>query len=102
MGDLKKALEYQKKDLTLTKEVLGEKHPDLAQSYNNISLIYMDLKVCNKAKKYIEKAINIFKDKEYYEKKLFEANKILKEININIKKQNKAKFKDKGRFCEDV
>jgi len=101
MRELPKALDYQEKSLTLTKEVLGEKHPNLAGSYNNISMIYMDLKVCNKAKEYIEKAIDIWKDTGYYKKELFNATKILKDINTNIKKEKKAKFKDKGRFCKD-
>ena len=101
MKKLPKALEYQEKALTLRKEVLDEKHPNLAGSYNNISMIYMDSKVCNKAKEYIEKAITIWKDTGYYKKELFYATKILKDINTNIKKEKKAKFKDKGRFCKD-
>ncbi|WP_121627922.1 tetratricopeptide repeat protein [Poseidonibacter antarcticus] len=101
MGELPKALEYQEKALTLRKEILGEKHPDLAQSYNNISGIYRDSKECKKAKEYIEKAIDIWKNTGYYKKELFNANEILKKVKSNIKKERKAKFKDKGRFCKD-
>jgi tetratricopeptide (TPR) repeat protein len=96
MGDLKKALEYQKNDLKLTEEILGDKHPDLATSYNNISMVYKDLKECLKAKECMQKAINIWKEYEYYNDELFNARNYIKEIDYNIKKNKK------GRFCKDI
>lgn len=94
--NLEKALAYQEKDLELTKEILGNKHPDLATSYNNISGVYKDLKECLKAKEYMQKAVNIWKEYDYYNKDLFVARNYIKEIDYNIKKNKNAKF------CKDT
>ena len=59
MGELGKALEYQKKALELTQEVLGDKHPSLATSYNNISMIYQDMGELGKALEYQKKALEL-------------------------------------------
>jgi tetratricopeptide (TPR) repeat protein len=59
MGELEKALEYQKKDLKIIKEILGKKHPDLATSYNNISMIYQVMGELEKALEYQKKTIEI-------------------------------------------
>ena len=59
MGELKKALEYQEKAMKLTEEILGDKHPDLASSYNNISTIYQDMGELKKALEYQEKAMKL-------------------------------------------
>lgn len=102
MGDLKKALEYQEKSLKLIEEILGDKHPDLAINYNNISMIYKDLKECSKAKYYMQKAIDIWQEYEYYNKELANARKFIKEIEHNIKQENKLPFNKKGRFCKST
>ena len=102
MGELDKALEYQEKALNLTEETLGDKHPDLAISFNNISLVYIEKKECLKVKEFISKAINIWQETGYFKKELFEANKILKDVEFNIKKQKKFKNKKKGKYCNDI
>lgn len=102
MGNLKKALEYQEKSLKLREEILGDKHSDLAISYNNISMIYKDLKECSKAKYYMQKAIDIWQEYEYYNKELANARKFIKEIEHNIKQENKLPFNKKGRFCKST
>jgi len=43
MGSLKKALEFQLKALNSREQVLDKNHPDLAQSYNNLAMIYVYL-----------------------------------------------------------
>ena len=59
MGEYQKALEYQKKNLELTKEILGDKDPELAISYNNISTIYQDMGEQEKALEYQKKALEL-------------------------------------------
>jgi tetratricopeptide (TPR) repeat protein len=100
-GNLDEALISQKKALKLREEVLGDKHPDLAKSYNNISTIYQDLKECLEAKKFSIKAIDILKQLDYISPDMASFKKNLKSTEVQIKKQKKAKFKDKGRFCKD-
>jgi len=34
------ALEYYERSLAITREVLGERHPDIAQTYNNWPLYF--------------------------------------------------------------
>ncbi len=102
MGELTKALEYQEKALKLREEILGYKHPDLASSYNNIAYIYKDKKECIKAKENFEKAILIWNFAEYYKKEIFNARKIIKEIDFNIKKEKKLKYNKKGKYCKDL
>lgn len=100
--NLPKALEYQQKAIALYKEILGENHPDLASSYNNLASIYQDYKECCKAKEYIVKAITILSGLDYIHPSVLVYNRRLKDIEISIKKQEKAGYKDKGRFCKDV
>jgi tetratricopeptide (TPR) repeat protein len=59
MGDLEKALEFQLKALGIREEVLNKNHPDLAQSYNNLAMIYLDMKKYRKALTFGEKAVTI-------------------------------------------
>jgi len=102
MGELFKALEYQEKALKIRKKILGDKHPDLAQSYNNVSMIYQELKECNKAKEYLEKCLKILEQLNYTHPKYLIAKKNLKIINSEIKKQQKAGFKKRGKYCKDI
>ena len=50
-----KALEYCEKSLAIRIQTLGENHPDVARSYNNIGLTYINKGDCNKALEYYEK-----------------------------------------------
>ena len=59
LGDYKQSLNYSKMLLKLQEEILDEKHPNLATSYNNISLIYQDMGDLKKALEYQEKALNL-------------------------------------------
>ncbi|MFA6138331.1 MAG: tetratricopeptide repeat protein [Sulfurimonas sp.] len=102
MGELDKALELQLKAIILVEEVLGDRHPSLATSYNNISLIYQDMKECIKAKEFSIKSIKILERLDCHSANLVSVKNNLKFIETNIKKQKKAKYKDKGRFCKDV
>lgn len=101
-GESNKALEFQQKAIKIREEVLGERHPDLAVSYNNISMLYKDLKECTKAKEFLIKSINILEQLDYYSPNFIDFKNNLKSIELNIKKQKKAKYKDKDRFCKDV
>lgn len=102
MGEFQKALEYQKKAIEIREKILGYKHPLLANSYYNISTLYEDLKECLKAKDYAQKAINIWEKHKYYNKELFEAKNLIKDIEHNIKQEKKLPFNKKGRFCKDI
>lgn len=98
-----KAIYYYKKSLELTKNVLEKDHPNFAGIYNNLAFVYLTLKQCNKAKEFIEKAINNWSQKEYFVTEIFNAQELLKEINFNIKKEQKIKQKNKkGKFCKDI
>lgn len=59
MGDLEKALEFQLKDTKILEEVLEPNHPDSATSYNNLAVIYLDMKKYRKALPYAKKAVAI-------------------------------------------
>lgn len=50
------------KALEIYKDVLREKHPDTASSYNNIGVVYDELGDYDKALKYYNKALEIRKD----------------------------------------
>lgn len=103
MKRFKEALAYQQKSITLSEELLGIQHPDVAINYSNLALIYKDLKECHKAKDFILKSIDILKNLDYvHPVVLRDTTSGLKDIEASIKKQQKASFKDKGRFCKDV
>jgi len=59
LGRLEKALEFQLKALNIREQVLDKNHPDLAQSYNNIAMIYKAVKDYEPAETYGEKAVAI-------------------------------------------
>lgn len=102
MNNLSKALEYQLKANESYKNTLGEQHHFLAVGYMNISHIYGDMKECSKARDFSIKSINILNRLDYYSPDLVHWKNYLKSIESNIKKQEKAKHKDKGRYCKDV
>jgi tetratricopeptide (TPR) repeat protein len=59
LGQPEKALEFQLKDVEISEEVLDKNHPYLATSYNNLALIYEDLKDYKSAVQYGENAVAI-------------------------------------------
>ena len=56
---LEKALEFHLKTLHIREKVFERNHPELANSYNNLAVIYMDLKDYESAAVYCEKAVAI-------------------------------------------
>ena len=54
-----KALEYYQKALEIRKQVLGESHPHVAGTYNNIGGVYQDQGEYNTALEYYQKALEI-------------------------------------------
>ena len=62
LGDYKNSLHYFKELLTLQEEILDDRHPNLATSYNNISSIYKAMGELTKALEFQEKALNLTKE----------------------------------------
>ena len=62
LGSYTLALECFQKALDIRKEVLGEKHPDVAKCYNNIGTVYDDQGLYTQAQGYYQKALEILKD----------------------------------------
>jgi tetratricopeptide (TPR) repeat protein len=52
-------MEFQLKALEIQEKVLDKNHPSLANSYNNLALIYLAMKDYESASKYCEKAVAI-------------------------------------------
>ncbi|CAF2099722.1 unnamed protein product [Rotaria magnacalcarata] len=61
MGDYSKALKYYEKANKILEISLPPTHPDLAQSYNNIGLVYKNMGEYSKALSYLEKALGIWR-----------------------------------------
>ena len=59
MGDKVKALEYHSKSLAIRLNMLGENHPDVAQSYNSIGSMHNAKGDKEKAKEYDTKSLAI-------------------------------------------
>ena len=59
LGEYEPALEHCQKALNIRQELLGEKHPDIAQSLNNIGGTYGALGDHERALEYKQKALNI-------------------------------------------
>ena len=59
INNQKQALKYYEKALKIRMQVLGENHPDLATSYNNIAEVYATMKDFKKALEYHEIALKI-------------------------------------------
>ena len=55
-----KALEYHNRALAIREKVFGTEHPDVAQSYNNIGLIYDSQGNYEKSLEYYNKALEIY------------------------------------------
>jgi tetratricopeptide (TPR) repeat protein len=58
-GNYTKALEYHEKSLEIGLKTLGEDHPDVATSYNNIGLYFYNQSNYIKSKEYLEKSLEI-------------------------------------------
>ncbi len=101
MGKYHEALPLFQKALQISEDILGVNHPDTATSYNNLGILYKDMKLCTKAKEFLEKCIKVVEGLEFSALSLLALQRELKDTNDNIKKQQKAKFKDKGRYCKE-
>ena len=97
----KEALKYFTKSLDIKLQTIGSYHSNTAITYINLGLVYKDLKECKKAKEYLQKALDIQIILEINED-IFELKNTIKEIDRNIKKEQKAKFNKKGRYCKDA
>ncbi|CAF0922245.1 unnamed protein product [Adineta steineri] len=58
-GVYEKAISYFEKELEIREKTLPSNHPDLATSYNNISLLYTKKGECSKALSFYEKTLEI-------------------------------------------
>ncbi|KAM7441747.1 hypothetical protein ABFA07_009212 [Porites harrisoni] len=56
------AKEYFEKSLAISKEIYGEHHDDVAQSYNNLGNVYINLAQYSQAKEYHQKSLAIRKE----------------------------------------
>ena len=54
-----KALEYFQKALAIDEKVLGKEHPGTATDYNNIGVMYYEMKEYPKALEYLGKALSV-------------------------------------------
>ena len=61
MGEYNQAKELYEKALTIRKKISGEDHANVATSYNNLALVYYNLKEYNQAKELHQKALMIRK-----------------------------------------
>ena len=59
IAEYSKAKELYEKSLHIREEVLGENHPDIATSYNNLALVYADQGEYLKAQELFEKSLHI-------------------------------------------
>lgn len=98
----KKAKYFFKIALKIAIENLEENHFVLSQYYANIANVYHLDKLCIKALFNIEKALNISEKYLYRKKGTNSYIELKRRIQKSIKKQQKAKFKDKGRYCKDI
>ena len=58
-GEYEEALKYFQKSIEIDEPTLGENHPSLSDSYNNIALVYNDMGEYSKALEYYEKTCKI-------------------------------------------
>jgi tetratricopeptide (TPR) repeat protein len=59
IGNFEKKLELEQKTLKIRKKVLGNEHPDVATSYNNIGCVYSEQGDYSKALDFYQKALKI-------------------------------------------
>ncbi|MDH4944429.1 tetratricopeptide repeat protein [Sulfurimonas sp. C5] len=95
------ALEWYLKALKIREKILGNNHIDTISTYQNIAFVYKKQKFCKKALEYFKKALNACEQTDYSRDKILQINRSIKDIEKLQKQENKAKFKDKGRFCQE-
>jgi len=100
-GNLKKSLDYQLIGSKHLEKVFSVSHPILVRQYGNLARIYIDMKECMKAKEFLLKASKILEHLDYIHPDINVIANNLKTIEADIKKQKKAKYKNKGRFCKE-
>jgi Tetratricopeptide repeat. len=61
-GDTEKSLEYGQKALTILRELYGEVHKDIANSLNNLAVVYIQLKDYKKAESYLLQSLAVNKE----------------------------------------
>ncbi len=100
LGQSDKALPHYKEALEMNRRLYGESdHPDVASSLNNVGALLRDKKKCNEAHKLLTEAKEMM-GRLGYDPELLQAIKgNLKDLERNIKKESKMKFKNKGRYC---
>ncbi|PHQ58437.1 MAG: hypothetical protein COA30_00295 [Sulfurimonas sp.] len=77
-------------------------HPVLVRQYGNLAKLYIEFKECINAKLFLLKAIAIIKQLDYSHPDEDNIVTDLKLIEFNIKKQNKAGYKKKGKYCKSI
>ena len=96
LGQYNEAKEYYEKGLIIRKEIYGEKHGDVAASYNNLGIVYRNLGQYSKAKEYYEKAFTI--TKEIYGEK--HGNVATSYNNLGIVYRNLGQYSEAKEYCE--
>ncbi|CAH3169896.1 unnamed protein product, partial [Porites lobata] len=96
LGQYSEAKEYYEKGLIIRKEIYGEKHGDVAASYNNLGIVYRNLGQYSEAKEYYEKALII--RKEIYGEK--HGNVAASYNNLGIVYRNFGQYSEAKEYCE--
>jgi len=101
-GRLKKSLNYQLIGIKDLERIFSMSHPVLVRQYGNLAKLYIEFKECINAKLFLLKAIAIIKQLDYSHPDEDNIVTDLKLIEFNIKKQNKAGYKKKGKYCKSI
>ena len=97
-----KSLKYYLICINYLKEIYLPMHPIFIRHYGNLANIYIDTKECIKAKEYLQEATSILENLDYRHADTSHITNHKKKLELNIKKQRKAGFKKKGKYCVDV
>lgn len=95
------AKKFIKKSFEIKEKLYDKIHPEIAVTYYIMALIYSKSKECFKAKYYAERSLEIFNLINFIHPYIEHVRILIKELNINIKKQEKANFKKSGKYCID-
>jgi len=101
-GKLLISLKYQLKAMNILENTLPNMHPILVRQYANLANIYLDLKECKKALTFYKKSLGILEQLEYKHPDYNLLMQNLKFSELQIKKQKKAGYRKKGKFCIDM
>ena len=96
LGQYSEAKEYYEKALIIRKEIYGEKHGNVAASYNNLAAVYSELGRYSEAKEYYEKALII--RKEIYGEK--HGDVAASYNNLGIVYNNLGQYNEAKDHCE--